>query len=430
MPKTVLPVLCFLLVLSSSRAWAIPAFARTTGMGCPACHNAWPRLNDFGELYRDRGYRTAPSEDPLWRQLITSVPTSFRVNAGYQYNTTTHQPTDSGDTTLHSGAFVFPGGDLYFAGALANRVSAYVDIAGFGKDGRASLQSAWGRINDLVTNWVNVKVGHLELDTPVSSHRNLTLISPFLIYAYHPVGSTNGFNLSDNALGVEVMGHSPGPGFRYSVTVGSNGDAGGANLLSAPTLYAHTTYTKLLRSDIVSRIRVGAFGNIGWLPTQFLTLTPPGGLPVPVLGTGSVARQHSHAGSDLQLALGPLSTPLTLSVVWMYGQEDTALVSNATQSARFHGGFVQLDYTPYLPLTFGGRYDGVYNIQQGDLTLPANSNQQQAMTLFIRYAVWMAPWGSLVLHGEVGSTVTENAAIVPTNPVRSTFAFAGLDFLL
>src|SRR5438105_10854336 len=42
---------------TSRSASALPLFARRTGMACTACHEAWPRLTDFGELYRDNGYQ-------------------------------------------------------------------------------------------------------------------------------------------------------------------------------------------------------------------------------------------------------------------------------------------------------------------------------------------------------------------------------------
>src|SRR5882757_6128238 len=36
---------------------AIPAFARKYGMPCSACHEAWPKLNNFGQTFKDNGYQ-------------------------------------------------------------------------------------------------------------------------------------------------------------------------------------------------------------------------------------------------------------------------------------------------------------------------------------------------------------------------------------
>ncbi len=38
-------------------AFAIPAFARKYGLPCSACHEAWPKLNNFGLAFRDNGFQ-------------------------------------------------------------------------------------------------------------------------------------------------------------------------------------------------------------------------------------------------------------------------------------------------------------------------------------------------------------------------------------
>lgn len=414
----------------AARAEALPEFARKTGMACSACHDSWPRLNDYGELYRDRGYRTGATDDDSWGHMFAYFPISFRAFVGYRFDSNTHQATDTGDITINSGGFVFPAADIYFGMAFSRHFSVYVDVAGFSKDGIASVESTWVRVNDIGTNWLNLKVGRLELDLPFSMHRAHTIFSPFQIYAFHPTGSSNGFNFDSNQLGVEIMGHANGPGLRYAVTVTSSGDITSAWGLNAPSLYGHVTYTKLFRSRIVPRVRVGAMTDVGWWPTAFQTLTPMGGMPQLLPGTGHQHKVHAHVGGDAQLVLGELARPITLTAVWMYGQEDAALITNGTQDARFHGGFVQLDYSPILPLVFGVRYDGVYSIQQADPTQPPNSDQKDGFTCFLRYQAWASTWGSVVAHTEFSTVETQNAAVVPTNPVRNTFVFAGFDFLL
>src|ERR1700747_2509099 len=55
-------VLVFLLIGSRSasalpipagKVYGIPAFARKYGMPCSACHEAWPKLNNFGQAFQD-----------------------------------------------------------------------------------------------------------------------------------------------------------------------------------------------------------------------------------------------------------------------------------------------------------------------------------------------------------------------------------------
>lgn len=427
------------ILLFSPSAHAIPAFARKTGMGCPACHEAWPKLNDFGELFRDRGYRVGTADDDMFDRPLDYLPISFRTTVGYQYQSLTNQAIDggAGNRTIGSGGFPIPSADLLFGTSLSEHVSVFAVATGFGADGQVSLESAWARINSIGTSWLNLKVGKVELDLPVSEHRSFTLTMPFLIYHFHPTGSTNTFSMGDNQMGVELMGHGEGPGLRYSLTLASGQTLGSAAALSAPTIYGHLTYTYLPRSRILSRIRVGAVGDIGWAPIQFDTLTPMGGMPANVANTGTNNQSFSHLGGELQATLGPLARPFVVSAVWMYGQEDKGFIANATRNGTFHGGFVEADYTPVLAFTAFFRWDQVFTLNQGveDATMvPANSNNQNAFTIGARYAVWLSAWGSLAAHVEASTQNVENAGastvITTPLPVRTNTVFAGLDFAL
>ena len=54
-------------ILSSAPAHAIPAFARKYGLPCSACHEAWPKLNSFGQNFKDNGYQLNNDRDsPIW----------------------------------------------------------------------------------------------------------------------------------------------------------------------------------------------------------------------------------------------------------------------------------------------------------------------------------------------------------------------------
>jgi hypothetical protein len=203
-----------------------------------------------------------------------------------------------------------------------------------------------------------------------------------------------------------------------------------AQWFSQPTFYGHATYTYLPASEILSRVRVGILGDIGEVATQSQTLTPMGGMPMPVSGTGFNPKLYSQIGAELALTFGPLAAPLTLTSVYLHGTEDQALIPNATRDAQFHGGFFQLDYSPWLTMTFFVRYDWVKNLTQADPTVPSDANDQDAVSGGIRGAIWLSAWGSLVAHLEASTMNVQNAAAIPTNPVRTTAVFTGLDFAL
>src|ERR1700689_4715660 len=45
-----------LLCLMSAKSWAVPSFARQTGMTCAACHTVFPELTPFGREFKLNGY--------------------------------------------------------------------------------------------------------------------------------------------------------------------------------------------------------------------------------------------------------------------------------------------------------------------------------------------------------------------------------------
>jgi hypothetical protein len=80
-----------------------------------------------------------------------------------------------------------------------------------------------------------------------------------------------------------------------------------------------------------------------------------------------------------------------------------------------------------LPLVLFARGDVVRSAQQGDPTLPADANDQAALTLGGRWALWLGPWGSVAAHVELSaSTVTGDDG----SDQRSLFFAAGFDAAL
>ena len=74
---------------------AVPAFARKYGLPCSACHTAWPKLNDFGIAFRDRGYQIGNDRDsPIW-QNPSYFPVTARITPNWHFEHTTNQSVDS-----------------------------------------------------------------------------------------------------------------------------------------------------------------------------------------------------------------------------------------------------------------------------------------------------------------------------------------------
>jgi len=74
---------CALLALWATPARAMPSFARATHQPCTTCHVQFPKPNEFGKAFKQRGYRLPDQEGTyVWDQ--TDVPMSGMVALTYE----------------------------------------------------------------------------------------------------------------------------------------------------------------------------------------------------------------------------------------------------------------------------------------------------------------------------------------------------------
>ena len=134
-------VLAFLLIDSRSasalpvpagKVYAIPAFARKYGMPCSACHEAWPKLNNFGQSFKDNGYQMGNDRDAPIFQQPAYWPVSFRMTPQWHRESAdradiTNQATGTTGTPvegrLTTNGFDLSGMDILTAGTLAKNIS-------------------------------------------------------------------------------------------------------------------------------------------------------------------------------------------------------------------------------------------------------------------------------------------------------------------
>src|SRR5947207_11489958 len=94
--RAILSVLALGVLLSLGQpVHAIPAFARKYGLPCSACHEAWPKLNDFGIAFRDRGYQLGNEKDsPIW-QNPSYWPITMRITPPWHKESSSNQVVDT-----------------------------------------------------------------------------------------------------------------------------------------------------------------------------------------------------------------------------------------------------------------------------------------------------------------------------------------------
>lgn len=432
-------------------ASAIPAFARKYDVSCFVCHIAEPKLNDFGQWFRDRGYRMGGEADDPARHDEGFWPVSLRSMVGYRNARITHQPFGSGDIPVKTGGAGFTGMDVLSYGTLGRNIAfglVYTpDLrrAGFAAKAAATdsdLESAWVRLSARRNGaWPDLKIGMFELDLPFSEHRSLTPNTPYVVYHYQagvpyaPVlpnsapkayaSSSNSFGLGDNQPGAEVFGAVDGLGgtFRYALAGVTNNtaDVGGRDV----QFYGHLTQS-FGGWGATQGHRVGAFAFLGRAPTS----DPTAGT---IAGAGQDGADFSRLGVDASTTLGTLN----LIGVYLRGEDDRRLIGStagtcpalpcATQNAAWTGGFVEFNYAPRPDVVGVYRYDVVRNTRQGDVSAPTSYNDVDSHTAGVRYALLFSTRTMTWAHLEYNRTRTTGTGVAGQDTMAQTW-LAGFDF--
>ena len=434
----ILSFLCSAFFLPGT-AHAIPAFARKYNVPCSLCHVAFPKLNDFGNSFRENGYQMGTDVDLPEKHDEGFWPIAFRTTVGYQASSITNQAKNDGTLgTGRTGGVGFTGLDILSFGTLAHDISYSVVYTPFlagasfatGSDvADSNLESAWVRFDNLFhTSLLNLKIGKFEIDVPFSEKRSLTLNTPYVVYHYTSgspysvnlanesnlggLSDVSDFGLGDNQSGLELAGHSnDGPGtFRYSLSLLSNAElhsdpfGGGGRQFQ---FYGHVTQSFGGWGATFGQ-RIGVFGLYGKAPTQNEISS--------IQGNGSSDQSFSRVGGDVSVNVASLN----LMLVYMHGSENKNLfcspdtstglcpVPPNAQDASWNGGFFEADYlfNPKLMLVY--RYDIVRNQKQGDLNLPENFNDVDSHTAVVRYSIWLSTRTTVWSHIEYNRTETKS----------------------
>jgi hypothetical protein len=399
--------------LFSPVATAVPAFARKTGLACSSCHEVWPRLNDFGQLFRDNGYRLKRDRDAPVQQSPDYWPIAMRTTVGYSWLRETLVPTDAGPVTTQTGTLGFSGLDVFAAGTLGDRVSFLVTYtpslgsAGFGREpAEGDLESAFVGVHDLVGPWLNLRLGRHSIDLPEDEHRAITLTQGYNLYHYNIRGSRASFEAGENQLGLELYGHSDLSRVRYSLSLfNTNGAPLSNHAFSSPGVWGRVQVTQPLSNALLAQVKVGVFGGLGAVPTTASTLTAPaegggpGGPPEPVPGTFSALKQYRRYGADAHLYFLSTVNPLTVTGVLMGGSDDAALIEGADHGGTFLGGWAEVTYTPSIHLTLLGRWERIRTTDAG-FASPFSAGDQTILTFAVRHTFELTNRTEAAVHAE------------------------------
>ena len=439
----VLPVIYFLCVLFlvgfAQEARAIPAFARKYGLPCSACHEAWPKLNSFGQKFKDEGYQLGNERDAPIYQQPTYWPVAMRITPHWHNESAGRTPVDTPagvvEQTVNTSGFDLTGIDILTGGTLAKNISFLlvpsIDVG----SGTVGFESANVRLDNLWGSpWLNFKFGKFEQDLPLSEKRMMTLSNvggAYQLYHFVPPGDANNdefASLGENQLGIELMGHSENDHTRYAASLMSstNGTPG------LPAGRSYDGYLHISQGFLVPHLglqRVGAFGWAGLRPTFFLT---SGGVAISGAGRGN--RSFYRAGVYGTLYISKFD------VTGVYQRaEDNVFLANAApandptllpagaQGPIWNTGTIEAHYTFSPQLFFIGRYELTRISRQALASNPSDLGNADVFTLGYRYYPFMHSRDGLAWHQEF-STINFKGLASSGKDQRMSSYFMGFDF--
>ena len=118
-------------------SWAVPSFARQTGMACAACHTVFPELTPFGRQFKLNGYvldniRQVTGIDTSDRQTlaINSIPPiSAMLQVSYTHTGSALPDSALPGALAKDGEVLFPDQvSFFYAGKIADELGAFMQL--------------------------------------------------------------------------------------------------------------------------------------------------------------------------------------------------------------------------------------------------------------------------------------------------------------
>ena len=425
---------------SAASLHAIPAFARKYGMPCSACHEAWPKLNNFGQTFKDNGYQLGNDRDAPVFQQPAYWPIALRITPNWHRESINRtdianpatDTTTEGQLTTHG--FDLSGMDLLTAGTLAKNIS-FLLVPSADETGAFHFESASVRFDNLLhTSWLNVKVGKFELDNIISEKRILTLSGNggfYQGYHFQPVTENPSqftFGIGDNQLGFEVSGHSRNDYTRYSVAVLSSND-GNVDLPNGHGYDTFLTFSQAFSAGRLGLQRVGAFAYIGRAPTY---TTSTAGQSVIADGLGQ--KSYSRTGF---FGLWYIKK-LDFTTMFIHGIDNAFLgtgtpsfspLPDGAHSPTWNVGTIETHYTYSPQLILINRYEAVRMSRQALDGLPGNLGDVDVLTFGYRYYPFISSRAGFAFHNEYSISRQRGVSPISNSDVTSSSLFLGFDFI-
>ncbi len=195
----IIGVLLIAILLFSSEAWSQPGFARQYNISCAVCHNAFPKLNGFGEQFAADNFRL-----PQWKETSTVdvgddmlrlpkfPPLAIRAQAYVQARDSEQIDVETGPTGNDS-SFDFQSPyliKLLSSAPLSDHISYYFYgiFAEKGGNGETVIEDAWFRHDDIFGSKIAMQLGQFQVSDLMFPREVRLSFQDY--YAYRAAGIT------------------------------------------------------------------------------------------------------------------------------------------------------------------------------------------------------------------------------------------------
>ena len=347
--RIVFIALVLLQLLLPSLSQAMPEFARKYNMSCVSCHAAFPRLNKFGEYFRDNNMRL-----PNWRDntldtgdeqlaLPRFPPLAIRAQAYAQVRQGKNIDPVTGKKKQASSDFQSP----YLIKLLSSApLSEYITyyfygiFAEKGSNGETIIEDAWFRHSDLFGSGIGMQLGQFQISDLMFARETRLSFQDFMVYRMAGITYDRGV-LFDRGFGpVDIgLGVVNGNGIEENFNINSPG-------YRRPDKMFDNNSDKSVFGRIgadVGPANIGVFGLLGEQANA----------------TGDAGQSSGNRNTDKRILGVDLSGDVDGKVYWyMQGLWNSwdDFIDKGTDYTWW-GGFAGIDYIPNERWAFSTLYN-------------------------------------------------------------------------
>jgi hypothetical protein len=141
------------ILVAAPQAWAVPSFARQTGLSCNVCHSTPPELTSFGRLFKLNGYtltgikQIQAGESGQNLSIDQLPPLSAMVQIADTFTSKAQPGTQNGNLQFPAQL------SLFYAGAISQNMGAFAQLTYTQSDDHFSMDLADIRYADHIQLW-------------------------------------------------------------------------------------------------------------------------------------------------------------------------------------------------------------------------------------------------------------------------------------